>query len=748
MKKEIELLAPGGDIESIKAAIIAGADAIYCGLEKFNARNRASNISFEELKGVIRLAHKHECEVFLTLNILILEIEIPALIKLLNKLVNTKIDGIIIQDLGLFHLLGSYFPTLKIHASTQLTTHNEGQIKFLSRLGASRVNLSRELNLNEIKHLSSIANRLNVLTEVFIHGSQCISFSGICYMSSVQGGNSGNRGRCSQPCRDRYIITQAGKQYPLNLKDNSAFHQLKDLYNAGVYSFKIEGRIKKYDYIFTVVDTYHKEINHILTSNKTTGNDADLYKVFNRDFTNRYLTGEIHQDMFIDNPRDFSVKRIAQLHQHCSNDTAEAAEKNLYAEKENIKTHAEEEIKKLSIGKIPLGIYISGEKDCPLKITAKTNNTSFEVISDTLLKGSGTEALNQAIILKRLKAINETDYFIEHMHLDGIKGEVYLPFKDLTALKTKLLLQLNQSKKTIGPITLPAIKSHRTEKKPGLSVILSSLHDINLCQHSEAGIYFKLPGNLKNNFDILLTTFQSHKKLTPWFPAILIEDEYHMAVEFIEQLKPTTLVTDNTGIAYEASTRNIKWIAGPSLNIVNSYSLMALKEHFGCSGAFISNELNAMAIRKIKRPEDFNLYYSIYHPITLMTTRQCLFHQVTGCNKKAMDKTCIADCEKSTVIKTTQGTTLFIEKSKGNYHRIYHPENNLNTKITEEVPDVFNDFFIDLSDIATHTNLTVNKKKIIDHFIAFLNGDTEAKEKLNKWIYPCTNTQYTRDGSI
>ncbi|RLB87251.1 MAG: U32 family peptidase, partial [Deltaproteobacteria bacterium] len=223
MKRRIELLAPGGDIDSIKAAIAAGADAIYCGLNRFNARNRAANISFEDLNGVIHLAHGQGCKVFLTLNIIIVGSEIPALIKLLNQLVNTGIDGVIIQDFGLFYLVSKQFKSLEIHASTQLNTHNKGQIKFLSRLRAGRVNLSRELNIDEIKALTLAGHKKNMLTEVFVHGSYCLSFSGICYLSSVHGGNSGNRGRCSQPCRDRYLTTPEGKDFPLNLKDNSAY---------------------------------------------------------------------------------------------------------------------------------------------------------------------------------------------------------------------------------------------------------------------------------------------------------------------------------------------------------------------------------------------------------------------------------------------------------------------------------------------------------------------------------------------
>lgn len=139
MKKEIELLAPGGDIDAIKAAIVAGANAVYCGLDKFNARSQAKNVTLEALPGIIRLAHKNDCEVFLTLNIIIIEREMPALVNLLNKLVNIKIDGIIIQDLGVFYLLNKYFPALDIHASTQMTTHNDGQIKFLSKIGRAHV---------------------------------------------------------------------------------------------------------------------------------------------------------------------------------------------------------------------------------------------------------------------------------------------------------------------------------------------------------------------------------------------------------------------------------------------------------------------------------------------------------------------------------------------------------------------------------------------------------------------------------
>ena len=306
MSPKIELLAPGGDIDAIKAAIIAGADAVYCGLDTFNARNRAANISFDELVRIIRLAHQYDCQIFLTLNIIILEREFKTLAKLLSKLANTTLDGVIVQDLGMLYILKKHFPTLDIHASTQLTTHNIGQIPFLKKLGASRVNLSRELNLKEITAITKVSQKENVLTEVFVHGSLCVAFSGLCYSTSASVGNSGNRGRCSQACREEYKPTESGNKFPLNIKDNSAFFDLPALIEAGVHSFKVEGRIKGASYVHTVIDSFRKQIDGFVATGELLEDGERLYKVFNRDFSNAFLRGDLKQSMFIDNPRDNS----------------------------------------------------------------------------------------------------------------------------------------------------------------------------------------------------------------------------------------------------------------------------------------------------------------------------------------------------------------------------------------------------------------------------------------------------------
>ncbi len=742
MKRKIELLAPGGDIDSIKSAILAGADAVYCGLNRFNARNRATNINFEDLPGILRLAHKNNCEVFLTINIIILDSEIPALIKLLNKLVNTNIDGVIVQDLGLFYLLSKYFKGFKIHASTQLTTHNKGQIEFLSKLNARRVNLSRELNIHEIKALSAVGDENSVLTEVFVHGSYCISFSGICYMSSVNGGNSGNRGRCSQPCREKYLRTPAGKDYPLNLKDNSAYFDLKELYDSGVASLKIEGRIKEFEYVYTVVRSWKKQIRSFYDKNCLINDNSELYKVFNRDFSNSFLRGDIDKDMFIDNPMSHSSNHLSEINNYSSNDKMIKGQMRLYEEKEQLRTFIKNKIEQFSIAKIPLTISISGICGTPLKVSVITPNTSFDVLSEVNLADVGTEPLNHKMVLNRLNTINDTEYYIKHTEFN-LDTDLYLPFKELTSIKNRVLFILNDSRELVAPVNVPRLKKqNKNINKPTLSVLISSQKDIDICNDTSADVYFQLPNSFKNENTGFIDIFLKNKKLIPWFPSILIGEDYNAAVEFLQLLQPKLIVTNNTGIAFEAYKKGIPWIAGPHLNIANSYSVLCLKENFNCYGSFITNEINEEQIRAIRKPDDFKLYYSIYHPIILMTSRQCLFHQVSGCEKNKIDDSCIQECERSSSITNLKKGTFIIEKTKGNFHSLYNATNLLNTDIVKDMPDLFSSFLIDLRDIKTETKIELNKSRIIELFKNHLSGNSDSTQELKHIIYPSNNTQY------
>ncbi len=745
MNRKIELLAPGGDVEAIKAAVIAGANAVYCGLDNFNARNRASNLSFDDLSGILRLAHKYDCEVFLTLNVVILEQEIPALIKLLNKLVNTGIDGIIVQDLGVFQLVKKHFPTLNIHASTQLTTLNEGQILFLAKIGATRVNLSRELNIDEIKSLTALAHEHNLLTEVFVHGALCIAFSGQCYSSSVSVGNSGNRGSCSQACRDEYEITAEGNRFPLNLKDNSAFFDLPELVEAQVDSLKIEGRIKNAHYVYTVVDTWRKQVNEFVETGKLLADDSNLHRVFNRDFTNSFLQGDLTKDMFIDNPRDHSVKHAIKESNAVLVEDIKSVKQELYSRKNELGSELAEKIKNLSIAKQPLTLTFSGKLNEPLYLTLTIGgNDKTHTVQTTLpLRAANQSAINQAVLAKRFRNFANNDYTIESFNCTGLDDGLTVPFKELTVLKNQAALWLNNSVEIAPFVEVPALDKHKkVTAKPTLSILIADEKDIQLCDLTDADVYFKLPESLKKGCNKYIDIFLRNPQLIPWFPAVLIGKDFDESVRLLEQVCPGRIVSNNTGIAYKAFEMGIDWIAGPFLNTTNSYALLTLKEELNCAGAFISNEINRMQIKNIARPDNFKLLYSIYHPILMMTSRQCFFQQTVGCKKPAIEDGCMLKCTKATTITNVKGVSFAVDKQKGGYPSIYNYEQFLNVDIVNDLADLFDEFFIDLTNIGAGSKAELNKAQLITNFENLLSGDELAPQNLNQLITVSTNAQY------
>ncbi|WP_354625167.1 peptidase U32 family protein [Psychromonas sp. MME2] len=745
MKQQFELLAPGGDLDSIKAAIIAGADAVYCGLDSFNARKRATNLSLQELSGLIPLAHKHHCQIFLTLNIIILENEIGPLIKLLNQLVNIKIDGVIVQDLGLFYLLKSYFPSLDVHASTQVTMHNEGQISFFNKLGVSRVNLSRELNIDEVKSLTSFAYKHHILTEVFVHGSYCIGFSGICYISSVQSGNSGNRGRCSQPCRDQYKTTAMGSDYPLNLKDNSAFFDLPALADAGVYSLKIEGRIKGASYVHSVVSSWREQLQRFYQNDDLLSDNSSLYKVFNRDFSDGFLKGNINKLMFIDNPRDHSLKHIELQYEGAGDVKIKQAKQALYEEKKQLVKTLAEKIAELDISPEPVTIEVSGQLNRPLEVRVSSKQGRFVVLSQSLLRQADEQSINRRAIEKRFKSLNTGQVVIAQLQLDNLDAQLSIPFKELSLIKERIAFFLNGSVDSIAPVSLPALQSQtNTQVAPSLSVLISSIDDLPLSAVSNIDIHYKLPDGFAKENARFIKLFQENKRLIAWFPSLLIADDYHAAVAFLKELQPAQIVTNNLGIAYVAAQLGINWVAGPYLNITNSYSLLSLQNISHCTGAFISNEINKKQISLIQAPENFSLFYSMYHPILLMSSRQCFFQQTVGCKKLTIDQRCIQKCHKSAQIINLQGVSFTIDKQKGGYPSIYSDQAFLNCEIVSDLGDKFNTFLVDFSELGALSLTVQDKKRLVDHFQALLKGDCEAEAHLKAAIANSTNAQYKK----
>jgi len=771
MSPKIELLAPGGDVDAIKAAIIAGADAVYCGLDTFNARNRAANISFEQLIGIIRLAHQYDCQIFLTLNIVILEREFKSLAKLLSKLVNTTLDGVIVQDLGLLYILKKHFPTLDIHASTQLTTHNIGQIPFLKKLGASRVNLSRELNLREIATINTVALAEDVLTEVFVHGSLCVAFSGLCYSTSASVGNSGNRGRCSQACREEYETTPSGNNFPLNIKDNSAFFDLPALIDAGVHSFKVEGRIKGASYVHTVVDSFRKQIDGYLATGELLEDGERLYKVFNRDLSNAFLRGDLNQSMFIENPRDNSKNHAIDKSNAISVVQIHEVEESLSQEKSQITATVNDKIACLSIDKIPLSLHFSGEIGSPLTVTVITQDyvagktipeqTSQFFHSSSLLIASEKACLDNAAIEKRFKGFNNAQYQLTTLDVAAIPSGVSIAFSQLTALKNDIAAFLNNDTPVIAEVTLPKLERHhkvmttdnsakRTlANNAALSILICDEQDVALLDSTDADIYFKLPDAYKRGCTKYVDFFNANPRLIPWFPSVLIGKDYDVAVNILEQVKPNLIVTNNTGIANRAFELGIKWIAGPFLNTTNSYALLAMKEGFDCSGAFISNEINNQQMKTIARPDNFKLFYSIYHPILLMTSRQCFFQQSVGCEKPRIDNGCMLSCDKSTSITNLKGVSFAIDKQKAGYPSIYNQDQFLNTEVIKDLGHYYDGFMIDLTNIGSGDKVPPNKVELIKQFEQLLSLDKDTltsqlneQSIVHQMVPESTNDQY------
>lgn len=259
-----ELLAPVGSLESFFAAIEKGADAVYAGLQDFSARARAKNFTLAQMERMLAYAHGHDRRIYITLNTLVKEKELPQLVDTLAALAGMRVDGVILQDLAVARLIHSHFPSIPLHASTQLTIHNTPGVKLLHEMGFQRAVLARELAVDEI---AAIVAATPVEIECFVHGALCFSISGQCFFSSLLGGHSGNRGRCAQPCRRLY--SHRGKEgHYFSTSDLSAIDLIPDLVKAGVKSLKIEGRMKSAEYVASVVEAYRTVLDAPESSRK------------------------------------------------------------------------------------------------------------------------------------------------------------------------------------------------------------------------------------------------------------------------------------------------------------------------------------------------------------------------------------------------------------------------------------------------------------------------------------------------
>jgi U32 family peptidase len=803
LPKNIEILAPGGDSDCVKAAIIAGADAVYCGLPVFNARQRAENISIENLKELIQLAHQNGCKIYLTLNTLILEEEFREIFDIVKKVSAMGVDAVIVQDMGLLYFLKRYFPTLEVHASTQMTTHNRGQIEFLSLLNVKQVNCARELSLPELQSLCISGKGRGIKIEAFVHGAYCISFSGQCYMSSAMSGHSGNRGACVQPCRRPYRIGEGREtRLPFNLKDNSAYASAGELIKAGVHSLKIEGRIKNYGYVYTTVTAWRKQVEHFLSTNRAYPDDPSLKTVFNRQFSDGYLKGTIDRNMFIDTSRDQSLVPLGTIAQYHADRKTLTLEKDLdlpagtqtliYTEdfkfictgvierktgdkqflfriehelkgkicgghllyglsEQGDKEELKKRIDRLSVVKKPLTISFRGSEGKPLEAKFLTVNRSVCVQTKVVLQMARAQSLTLSVITEKMGMLGTTDFHLEKIDSAELDENLFLPLRELNELRRKGIAALSgEPAQTSVALVVPERKKAVLRNgKPKLACLISSEKELRLDKAEEVEFLYEVPPSLGRSTDAYATLFTTHPSLIPWFSGILIGDDFDAAVALLERIHPPYIVTDNSGIGMEASTRNIPWVAGPLLNCTNSYSIECLSNYTGCKGAFISNELSKEQIRSINLPElpnasTFDLWFTVFNPLLLINTRQCIIRNCNACTKDKTDASCLAECSRRSVVYDTNNNPFYIEKRAGHYNQVYNGRHYFNPDIVRDLRGMFSNWVVDLRDIRTLTTTRVAKEELLKKFVACVRDEPNSVATLRSLIQTTTAGQYTR----
>lgn len=293
--KKVELLAPAGNMENLKYAVMAGCDAVYLGLKKFGARAFSSNFSDSEFIEAVNYCHLYGVKVYVTLNTIIYDYEVEDFLKTVDFIHKNNVDAVLIQDLGMLDLVRKTYPNLEVHASTQMHIHNLDGVKVLEKLGIKRAVLARETSIDTIKY---IKENSNIELEVFVHGALCVSYSGECLMSKFIGGRSGNRGECAGACRLSYDVVDCNNnilnknKYPISTKDLNTIYYIDKLIESGVASLKIEGRMKSKEYVYMVVKLYRDTIDNYYKTGKVIVNENDLLKlkkIFNREYTKGFL---------------------------------------------------------------------------------------------------------------------------------------------------------------------------------------------------------------------------------------------------------------------------------------------------------------------------------------------------------------------------------------------------------------------------------------------------------------------------
>lgn len=650
--KELELLAPAGSLKTLKAVIHAGADAVYLGGSMFGARAYANNFNEEELLEAIRFGHIHGRKIILAVNTLLKEYELGQLYDYLHPYYEAGLDAVIVQDMGVMEFIKTHFPNLPIHTSTQMTITNVEGARLLKEQGVERVVTAREMSLEEIQR---IHDEVGVELESFIHGALCYCYSGQCLFSSIIGGRSGNRGRCAQPCRLSYEVLQGEKSLTghhatpiLSLKDMCTLPFLYELADHGVYSFKIEGRMKTPEYAAGVVSIYRKYMDSYLDGSRIPVEKKDiraLLELGNRGgFTNGYYYHHNDSDML-----------SGESASH--NKSEGVLQDNI--RREYVDTELKEKIK----GKLILN------KECPAKIEVQYGKIKVSYQGDMVLVAQN-RPLTEEVVTEKITKTGNTPFVFENLEVT-MDDDIFMPVNQLNQLRRGALEALEEALLKPYERTFPELvetSSAETDRQTtGNAIKEKQISGQSLSQASgqqsagsstEVRVLIEnaeqLPAVLKADFvdtvylDCMLYTREnlirklsedidrvqaSGKKAFYVFPFIFRQQTSLFYEKIMPELKKLPLdgimVRSLDEIAFIKEWGNENWQMVSDSNLY-TYSNEAAEYfyHLGMMQDTIPVELNR---KEILRRGNSRSEIIIYGRLPLMITAQCIHKNTLGC---------------------------------------------------------------------------------------------------------------------
>ena len=600
----LELLSPAGSMESVTAAVQNGADAIYLGYGDFNARRNAKNFTREELASAVSYCHLRGCKVHLTLNTLLTDRELAGAAELAADVSAMGVDAVIVQDLGVVRMLRQVAPDLSIHGSTQMTVHSLDGVKLCADLGMDRVVLSRELSRDAIEH---ICLHSPVEIETFVHGAMCMSYSGQCYFSSVIGGRSGNRGLCAQPCRLKYGWGNRADEYPLSLKDMSLAGHLKDLKKMGVACLKIEGRMKRPEYVAVVTRVYAQAIKE--GRDPTAEEMEQLRQAFSRDgFSDGYFMDKKGPHMFgTRQEEEFPKELFAQ---------ARATFENGENRKE------------------PIRMYAKIEAGQPAQVAAQDEEGHVAAVEGPVPEPAVNVPLTAEKVEGQLSRTGGTPFACEKV-VAKVEDGLSLPLSALNALRRQALEELSQQRTALPERRTgqfhTGVRYENRKDAPQLTVSLRSASQLTqeLLDLAPALLYLPVDEAAAHPEKVELAQ-KAGVPVAAMLPKVCWDRELPALdrdLEKLRQLGVTQVLACNLGMVRHAAELGFQVRGDYGLGLYNSQSMKELKK-LGLISATASFEMKLPQVRDLSKGLDVELIG--YGRLPLMITENCIVHNHTG----------------------------------------------------------------------------------------------------------------------